>query len=164
MQMIINKQDRFYDYFPHVPLMWLKKEFNMGYFEQSEIRTHIQNIIGAAYKRLLDKHDLFHVNVYFEIGEEFDENFYRELKEAVTLRFHDITTWKFLDSLLHFQEIEDEKLNANFQTKIQTILESEMPRSQSTNRINLRNTLIALLNYDLELLSGQELLYLTKIN
>ena len=94
---------------------------------------------------------------------EFDDNFYRELKEAATKRFHDETTWAFLNELMPVQEITDEKLNANFQTKLQALLGYGLPHSLSSNRINLRHAIVALLNLDLDPLTGQELLYLTKI-
>lgn len=160
--MIINTKPLFYDYFPHISVMRMKSEFNLGYFEQGEIRTRIQRVISTAYERLMDIHDLRHVNVYQEIGEEFDDNFYHELKEAVTLRFHSATTWEFLDDLMPVQEIEDENLNANFQTKMLAILGYSLPRSLSSCRVNLKDALVALLNFDLDPLSGQELLYLTK--
>ncbi len=162
MPMIINTKTLFYDYFPHISVMRMKTDFNLGYYEQCEIRTQIQRVVSAAYERLLDLHDLRHANVYYEIGEEFDDNFYRELKEAATQRFHDSTTWEFIDKLMPVQEIEDEGLNANFQTKMLSILGYGLPRSLSTCRVNLKEALVALLNYDLDPLSGQELLYLTK--
>ena len=162
MQPTFNTKPLFYDYFPHIPVMRMKTEFNLGYFEQAEIRTQIQRVINAAYERLLDLHDLHHANVYQEIGEEFDENFYRELKEAATQRFHDATTWEFIDKLMPVQEIEDDSLNANFQTKMLSILGYGLPRSLATCRVNLKEALVALLNYDLDPLSGQELLYLSK--
>lgn len=163
MHSIINTKPLFYDYFPHISVMRLKNDFNLGYYEQCEIRTRIQRVIKMAYERLLDIHDLHHANVYQEIGEEFDDNFYHELKDGVTQRFHSATTWEFLDDLMPVQEIADDSLNANFQTKMLTILGYGLPRSQSTCRINLKEALVALFNYDLDPLSGQELLHLTRI-
>jgi hypothetical protein len=162
MQPIINTKPLFYDYFPHISVMRMKTEFNLGYFEQAEIRTRIQRVISAAYERLLDIHDLRHANVYQEIGEEFNDSFYHELKETVTRRFHSETTWEFLDNLMPVQEIEDDNLNANFQTKMLAVLGYGLPRSLSTCRVNLKDALVALLNFDLDSLSGQELLYLSK--
>ncbi len=162
MPMIINTKPLFYDYFPHISVMRMKTEFNLGYFEQAEIRTRIQRVISAAYERLLDIHDLRHANVYQEIGEEFNDSFYHELKETVTRRFHSETTWEFLDNLMPVQEIEDDNLNANFQTKMLAVLGYGLPRSLSTCRVNLKDALVALLNFDLDSLSGQELLYLSK--
>ena len=159
MSMIINTKPLFYDYFPHISVMRMKTEFNLGYFEQAEIRTRIQRVISAAYERLLDIHDLRHANVYQEIGEEFNDSFYHELKETVTRRFHSETTWEFLDNLMPVQEIEDDNLNANFQTKMLAVLGYGLPRSLSTCRVNLKDALVALLNFDLDSLSGQELLY-----
>lgn len=162
MVTIINTKPLFYDYFPHISVMRMKTEFNLGYFEQAEIRTRIQRVISTAYERLLDIHDLRHANVYQEIGEEFNDSFYHELKETVTRRFHSETTWEFLDNLMPVQEIEDDNLNANFQTKMLAILGYGLPRSLSTCRVNLKDALVALLNFDLDSLSGQELLYLSK--
>lgn len=162
MPMIINTKTLFYDYFPHISVMRMKTDFNLGYFEQAEIRTRIQRVISAAYERLLDIHDLRHANVYQEIGEEFNDSFYHELKETVTRRFHSETTWEFLDNLMPVQEIEDDNLNANFQTKMLAVLGYGLPRSLSTCRVNLKDALVALLNFDLDSLSGQELLYLSK--
>lgn len=163
MLTIINTKLLFYDYFPHIPVLRMKTEFDLGYYEQSVIRTQIQRVISAVYDRLLDVHDLHHANVYQEIGEEFDDNFYRELKEAATQRFHDATTWNFLDTLMPKTEIGDETENMNFQTRMTAILGFGLPRTLSTNRVNLKDALIALLNCDLDPLSGQELLHLTKI-
>ena len=162
MNHVFNTKPLFYDYFPHISVMRMKTEFNLGYFEQAEIRTRIQRVISTAYERLLDIHDLRHANVYQEIGEEFNDSFYHELKETVTRRFHSDTTWEFLDNLMPVQEIEDDNLNANFQTKMLAILGYGLPRSLSTCRVNLKDALVALLNFDLDSLSGQELLYLSK--
>lgn len=162
MSMIINTKPLFYDYFPHISVMRMKTEFNLGYYEQGEIRAQIQKVISGVYDRLVEMHDLRHFNVYSEIGEEFDDNFYRELKEAATQRFHDAKTWAFIDKLMPVQEIEDESLNANFQTKMLAILGYGLPRSLSSCRVNLKDALVALFNFDLDPLSGQELLHLTK--
>ena len=164
MQPIINTKTRFYDYFPHINVMRMKTDFGMGYYEQSVIRHRIQAVIAASYNRMLDKHDLRHVNVYNEIGEEFDDNFYRELRQTVQLQFHDMGTWAFLDDLMPYQEIEDENANRNFQTKMTATLGVPLPRSQTTGRIMLKDALVTLLNYDLDPLSGQELQQLSKLN
>ena len=163
IQPIINTKAVFYDYFPHIPVMRMKADFGLGFFEQCMIRTEIQNVISSIYERLLDVHDLRHYNIYGEISEEFDDNFYRELKEAAHVRFINPDTWAFLDKLMPYREIEDKMKNQNFQTRMTATLSYSLPKSKTTNRIDLKDALIALLNFDLESLSGRELLYLTKI-
>lgn len=163
MQPIINTKPMFYDYFPHINVMRLKTEFDLGYYEQGVIRNEIQKMIRMAYNQLVETHDLRHANVYGEIGEEFDDNFYRELKEAASLHLHDEQMWEFLDKLMPKKEIKDEDQNANFQTKMTATVGFGIPRSLSTGRINLKDALVALLIFDMEPLSGRELLHLTKV-
>lgn len=162
MPTIINTNPLFYDYFPHIPVMRMKSEFNLGCYEQGLIRNEIQAVIKTVYSSLIEMHDLKHVNVYDEIGEEFDEKFFGELKEGVHRHLHGTNAWEFLDKLMPKMEIEDEVENLNFQTKMTAILGIGLPRSLSNNRINLKEALIALLNFDLDPLSGQELLHLMK--
>ncbi len=163
MPYIINTKPMFYDYFPHLPVLRMKEMFGLGYYEQTVVRNEIQKVIVAAYDRLVDMHDLRHYNVYGEIGEEFDDNFYRELKETVGQRLHDHGTWDFLDGLLPRKEVEDEQENADISTKMGASIGIVLPRSQTTGRVQLKDTLVALLNYDLDPLNGQELLHLSKI-
>ena len=163
MNPIFNTKFLFYDYFPDITPMRMRDLFRMGYFEQSVIRSEIQNVINSAYKNLVNAHDLAHVNTYDEIGEGFDDNFYRELKTIVQTRLHSDGTWLFLDKLIPMKEIEDDEENERFQTKMQSILGFGLPRSLSSGKIQLKDALVALLNYDLDPLSGRELKYLTKL-
>ncbi len=163
MQPIINTKPQFYDYFPHLPTLRMREDFGLGYYEQTVVRNEIQKVIAAAYDRLVELHDLRHFDVYGEVGEQFDDNFYRELKEAVGLRLRDYTTWAFLDDFMPRKEIEDEQANADFSTKMGASIGIVLPRSQTTGRVQLKDALISLLNFDLEPLCGQELLHLTKI-
>ena len=162
MQPIINTKPLFYDYFPHINVMRMKTWFDMGFYEQGVVRDQIQKVVRDAYDRLVEIHDLRHANVYNEIGEEFDDNFYRELKEASMLRFHDAQMWEFLDKLMPMKELEGEEENLDFQTKMTSIV-GYLSRSMHTGRINLKDALVALLNFDLDPLTGRELLHLTKI-
>lgn len=163
MNPIFNTKFRFYDYFPHITPVRMKELFQLGFFEQSVIRDEIQRVISAAYKNLVNAHDLVHVNIYDEIGDEFDDNFYRELKTIVQTRFHSEGTWLFLDNLLTVKEIEDDEEYDRFQTKMQSILGFGLRRSLSSGKIQLKDALMALFNYDLDPLNGRELKYLTKI-
>ena len=163
MPSIINTQPLFYDYLLHLPALKMKECFGLGYFEQTIVRDAIQKVITMAYDRLIDQHDLRHFEVYGEVGEQFDDNFYRELKMVVTHNLHDENTWLFLDELLPRKEIEDEQENADFMTKMGASMGICLPRSQSTGHVLLKDALILLINYDLEPLTGQELLNLTKI-
>ena len=163
MQPTFNKKNLFYDNFPHLPALRMKESFGLNYFEQFVIRSEIQKLVTAAYENLVDQHDLRHFDVYGEIGEQFDDNFYRELKMVVTHKLHDENTWTFLDGLMPRLEIEDEQENADFMTKIGASMGLCLPRSQSTGHVLLKDVLILLINYDLEPLSGQELLGLTKV-
>lgn len=162
MNPICNTKNMFYDYFPHLPAMRLKNDLGMGFLEQNIIREEIQKAIRQAYERLVASHDLVHVNVYGEIGEEFDENFYRELKTNLHNHFHNIRSWNFLDELLPKTEIEDEEESMNFNTKMMSALGYGLKRN-SHGQVNLKEVFIALVNTDLDVLTGQELLYLTKV-
>lgn len=162
MNPIFNTKDMFYDYFPHLPAIRMKNDFGMGFYEQSVIRNHIQHDIKQAYDRLVASHDLVHANVYGEIGEEFDENFYRELKNTLRHHFHDANTWRFLDELLKRNTVSKEE-NSNFNTRMQAALGYGLHRDRE-GKIHLKEALITLINCDLDALTGRELLYLTKIN
>ena len=164
MPYIINTKPLFYDYFPHLPTRRMKEDFGLGYFEQALVRDEIQGVITMAYDQLVDQHDLRHYDVYGEVGEQFDDNFYRELKEAVSLKLLEMDTWIFLDGLMPKKEIEDEQENADFLTKIGASMGLSLPRSQATGRVLLKDVFILLINYDMEPLSGQELMHLTKIS
>ena len=163
MNATINTRTFFYDYFPHLPVMLMKTLFDLDYHAQIVIRDEIQQVIAKAYDRLTEIHDLNHANIYREIGDGFDANFYQELKASVQLRLHDALFWAFLDKLMPKTELADEAENRNLRTKMTAIVGFGPPIALSTNRINLKDALVALLNYDLEPLSGQELLHLTKI-
>ena len=163
MPYIINTKPLFYDYLLHLPALKMKECFGLGYFEQTIVRDEIQKVITMTYENLVDQHDLRHFDVYGEIGEQFDDNFYSELKVAVTHKLHDENTWTFLDDLMPRLEIEDEQENADFMTKMGASMGLCLPRSQSTGHVLLKDVLILLINYDLEPLSGQELLALTKM-
>ena len=162
MNPVFNTKNMFYDYFPHLPAMRLKNDFGMGFFEQNAIRDEIQRAIRQAYDRQVASHDLVHVNVYGEIGEEFDENFYRELKNTLRRHFHDQNSWNFLDNLLKKNVIEDQHQSDCFNTRMQAALGYGVNRNRE-GKINLKEALVALLNCDLDVLNGRELLYLTKI-
>ena len=163
MPYTFNFKPMFYDNFTHLPALRMKESFGLNYFEQFVIRNEIQKLVTAAYENLVDQHDLRHFDVYGEIGEQFDDNFYSELKVAVTHKLHDENTWTFLDDLMPRLEIEDEQENADFMTKIGASMGLCLPRSQSTGHVLLKDVLILLINFDLEPLSGQELLGLTKV-
>lgn len=163
MPSTFNYKPLFYDNFPHLPALRMKESFGLGYFEQVIIRTEIQKVVTTVYDNLIDQHDLRHFDVYGEVGEQFDDNFYHELKEAVTLKLRNPDTWEFLDDLMPRMEIEDEQENADFLTKMGASIGISLPRSQSTGHVLLKDALIILLNYDLDPLSGQELLQMTKV-
>jgi hypothetical protein len=164
MNPIFNTKNMFYDYFPHLPAMRMRNDFGMGFYEQGVIRNEIQKAVRQAYDRLVVSHDLMHVNVYGEIGEEFDESFYRELKDNLHHHFHETNSWAFLDDLMKKNVIEDETESANFNTRMLAALDFGLQRTGSgRGRVNLKDALIALLNRDLDVLNGRELLYLTKI-
>ena len=162
MNPIFNTKNMFYDYFPHLPAMRMKNDFGLGFYEQSLIRNEIQKAIRQAYDRLVASHDLVHVNVYGEIGEEFDENFYHELKDTLNRHFHDSNSWNYLDGILKRSVITDPIQSANFNTRMKAVLGFGVQRNRE-GQVNLREALVALLNHDLDVLNGRELLYLTKI-
>lgn len=163
MQYIFNTQALFYDYFNHIPPLRMSTEFGLGYLEQSAIKTEIQHAIEKIYDRLVDSHDLKHFEVYGEIGEEFDEAFYDELKQEVRRYTHDTDHWAFLDMLMTKYTIDDPVEASYFKSLVTVETGDEAPQSFQTDRVDLKESLIALINRDLEPLSGQELLFLTKI-
>lgn len=162
MNPIFNTKNMFYDYFPHLPAMRMKNDFGLGFYEQSAIRNEIQKAIKQAYDRLVASYDLVHANVYAEIGDEFDEKFYRELKTNLQRHFHDNSSWNFLDHLLKRSAANSKSPSANFNTKMQAALGYGMHRD-SLGHIKPKDALVALINHDLDVLNGRELLYLTKI-
>ncbi|MBO7507286.1 MAG: hypothetical protein J6T67_07885 [Paludibacteraceae bacterium] len=159
MNPIFNKKERFYDYFTHLPMYRMKMDFQLGFFEQFTIRIEIQKVISAAYKRLVDAHDLVHVNVYPEIGEEFDEPFYRELKGATQKTFRQPRTWDFLQDFMPELGPDDD---GALYLKLRAAVGLQLPKEED-GRVKLREALVLIINYDLDALSGQELLYLSKI-
>lgn len=162
MNPIFNTKNMFYDYFTHLPAMRLKNDFGLGFFEQTVIRNEIQKAIRQAYDHLTASHNLNHVDIYGEIGEQFDEKFYNELKTSLRNHFHNIRSWAFLDDLLHEQPDDDSLQNANFNSRLTSALGYGLKRD-TDGHINKKEALIALFNYDLDTLNGRELLYLTKI-
>ena len=100
MNYTFNKKERFYDYFPHFPLMMLKRDFGMDYYEQTLFKQQLQRVIVQVYKRLIDLHDLKHVNVYPKIGDEFDQAFYNELKQNVQMQLNITNFWDILDDII----------------------------------------------------------------
>lgn len=162
MNPIFNTKNMFYDYFPHLPMMRMKNDFGLGFYEQSAIRNTIQKDIRLAYDRLVASHDLVHVNVYGEIGDEFDEHFYQELKDGLHRHFHDSSTWTFLDDLMKSNVMDDKGKSSNFNTRMQAAIGYGL-RRDSQGHIALKDALVALINCDLDELNGRELLYLTKI-
>lgn len=162
MNPIFNTKNRFYDYFPHLPAMRMKIDFGLGFYEQSAIRNYIQKDIRLAYDRMVASHNLMHVYVYGEIGEEFDENFYKELKDNLHQHFNESYTWAFLDPMLKKTHVDEEEESANFNTRLQATIGYGLNRN-SQGKVNLKEAFVALLKTDLNVLSGRELLYLTKI-
>lgn len=162
MNPVFNTKNMFYDYFPHLPAIRMKNDFGLGFYEQSAIRNTIKKDIRLAYDRLVASHDLVHVNVYGEIGDEFDEHFYQELKDNLHRHFHDSRTWDFLDDLLKHNVVEDTEKSSNFNTRMQAALGYGL-RRDIHGCVALRDALVALFNCDLDVLNGRELLYLTKI-
>lgn len=168
MNPIFNTKNMFYDYFPHLPSARMKNDFGLGFYERTVIRNEIQKAIRLAYDRLVNAHDLVHVNVYGEIGEEFDENFYNELKTNLHRHFHEDRSWVFLDDLIKTPtptdetEEEEEERNANFNSRLQAALGYGLKRDIH-GRIDPKEAFVTLLNCDLDSLNGRELLYLTKI-
>ena len=162
MNPIFNTKVFFYDYFPHITPMRMKVDFGLGIYPQSVIRNEIQNVIKREYELLLAQHNLMHVGIYQDISDEFDKNFYNELKTNSIYKFHNTNTWSFLDNLMPFDKIDDDKKNANFNTRLVVALGYGLTRDKN-NRVNLKNALSSLLIKDMEKLTGRELLYLTKI-
>ena len=162
MNPIFNTKNMFYDYFVHLPVIRMKQDFGLGVYEQTVIRSEIQYSIRSAYDRLVASHDLVHANVYGEIGEEFDENFYNELKTALHNHFHNHSSWDFLDGLMKKQVINDEMESKNFNCRMTAALDYGLKRDIN-GKINMKEALIALINRDLDTLTGRELLYLTKL-
>ena len=162
MNPIFNTKDKFYDYFPHLPAIRMKKDFGLGFYEQSAVRNEVQKAIRQAYDRLVGSHNLVHANVYGEIGEEFNEDFYNELRATLRRHFHEEHTWNFLDDLMSQTAINDEEESMRFNCKLQAALGFRLKRDLQ-GRVSLKEAFIALFNHDLDRLNGRELLYLTKI-
>lgn len=162
MNPIFNTKNMFYDYFPHLPSVRMKNDFGLGYYEQFVIREKVQKDIRTEYDRLVGSHNLVHANVYGEIGDEFDEKFYKELKTNLNRHFHEATTWGFLDGFIQQTVIEDEDKSSSFNTRLIVTLGYGL-RRDIQGRVNLKEAFIALFNHDLDVLNGRELLYLTKI-
>lgn len=161
MQPTFNKKQFFYDYLPHLPLMRLRTDFHLGYYEQTIVRNEIQKVIRNAFGHLMDTHDLKHVNVYPEIGEEFDQSFYNELRTLVlnTFRKHDF--WDFLDAFIPKLGPDD---NGTLYLKLTASLGSGIPRINGNGPVLLKEAFVKIIIFDLDALNGQELLYLTKIS
>lgn len=163
MPTIINTQALFYDYFNHIPPLRMSTEFGLEYLEQSSIKHEIQHVIKRIYDQMVDSHDLKHYSVYHEVGEEFDEAFYDELKREVRRYLHEMDHWAFLDMLMTKYTIDDPMQRAFFKSVVTVETGDDAPQSFQTDIVDLKESLIALINRDLESLSGEELLYLTKI-
>ncbi len=161
MSIFFNKKPRFYDYFPHLTITRMKTFFDLGYFEQGIVRDKIQKVIRSAFDHLVDAHDLRHANVYMEFGEEFDEAFYNELKTNCQKEIHDPRFWLFLDDLM--PELGPDDGGALYY-KLISIVGLGIPRENGNGRVKLREAFVVLFNFDLDALTGQELLYLTKIS
>lgn len=161
MNPVFNKKYMFYDYFPHLSVMRMRWDFGMGYAEQETVKHEVQQWILHAYNRLLDLHDLRHINVYPEIGEEFDERFYLELKTDMQRKVHQEGSWAFLDELSWKKGFENEDERSAFRTKLATALGYGLPPFGPGSE--LKNAFISLFNMDFDALNGQEILYLTKI-
>lgn len=162
MNPIFNTKTMFYDYFPHINPLRMKNDFDLGFFEQSVIRNEIQKTIRQSYDRLVASHDLMHVEVYQEIGDEFDQHFYDELKSAVHHHFHAMRSWEFLDKLMLKKVVDDETECDNFNSRMLATLGYGLKKN-SDGVIDLKEALVALFNHDMDMLTGRELLYLTKV-
>lgn len=163
MQPTFNTKNMFYDYFRHASPLRMKEDFGLGYYEQSAIRNEIQKIIRATFDKLVDSHNLKHYNIYAEIGDEFDEAFYNELQRDVHRYFHDIAHWDYLDTLMKKRIIDDPIKRSHFKSLVVAEAGEGMPESFQFGVVDLKESLVALINVDLDPLSGQELLHLTKI-
>ncbi len=161
MNYIFNKKERFYDYFPHLPILRMKMDFGLGYYEQGYIRKEIQNVIRNAYDHLVTAHDLKHVAIYPEIGDEFDEKFYNELKINTQRVFRNSRTWLFLDDLMPENGEDDDGV---LYLKLTASVGGDIQREDGEGPVKLRQAFVKLINFDLDALNGQELLYLTKIS
>lgn len=162
MNPVFNKKHMFYDYFPDLPVMRMRLDFEMGYYEQNMVKQQVQDMILKAYNRLVDQHDLKHFYVYPEIGEEFDDKFYGELKNDVRRQLHNPDFWSFLDSLIKKQSFDNENELEVFRAKVASSLGYGLPLYGHGNL--LKDAFIALFILDIDALNGRELLYLTKIN
>lgn len=161
MNYTFNKKEQFYDYFPHLPVRMMKLDFGMDYFEQLLFKQHLQRVIVQVYKRLIDVHDLKHVNVYPKIGDEFDRNFYNELKQNVQLQLRNTNFWDILDELIKKKDFESEQEMRNFLTRVLAMIGVGI--SKNTHGSIKKTAFIALFNHDFDKLSGQEILYLSEI-
>lgn len=156
------KKDRFYDYFPSLPMMRLRMDFGMEYYEQTVFKQHLQRLIEHNYKRLVDQHDLKHVEVYPKIGDEFDRHFYDELKQNVLLQMRNSAFWDVLDNLIMNQDFASESEFDRFRTQVLAITGEGIPRF--TDGSIRKKAFITLFQHDFDKLSGQEILYLSEIN
>ena len=161
MNYTFNKKDRFYDYFPSLPLMRMRLDFGMEVFEQNLFKQHIQRLIVQAYNRLVDLHDLKHVNVYPKIGDEFDQNFYNELKRNVLFQLQNDANWALLDNLIKKKEFDSEKELERFRIIVLSAI--GMGFSQTMQGNIKKEAFIAMFKNDFEKLTGQEMLYLSEI-
>ena len=161
MNYTFNKKDRFYDYFPSLPMMRLRQDFGMEFYEQNVFKQHIQRLIVQAYNRLVDLHDLKHANVYPKIGDEFDRNFYNELKRNLLLQFQNDGTWSLLDNLIKNKGFDSDKELENFKTIVLSAI--GMGFSNNMRETIKKEAFVAMFKYDFEKLTGQEMLYLSEI-
>ena len=162
MNYTFNKKDRFYDYFPSLPLMKMKLDYGMDFYEQTMFKQHLQRVIVKQYQRLIDVHDLKHVHIYPKIGDEFDQHFYTELKQNVVLQLRNTNFWDILDELIKNKDFDSEEEMQNFLTRLLAMIGIGI--SKYTQGSIKKIAFIALFNYDFENLSGQEILYLSEIN
>ncbi len=162
MNYIFNKKDHFYDYFPSLPLIRMKMDFGMDFFEQTLFKQQLQRVIVQVYKRLIDVHDLKHVAVYPKIGDEFDHQFYNELKQNVQLQMRNTNFWDLLDELMKNKDFESEEEMQNFLTRV--VADIGIGISKYSHGNIKKIAFMALFNYDFDKLSGQEILYLSEIN
>lgn len=162
MNYTFNKKERFYDYFPSLPLLRLKLDFGMGYYEQSFFKQQLQHLIVQVYKRLVDVHDLKHVNVYPKIGDEFDSRFYYELKQHVLLQMGSSNFWDVLDDLIKDKDFESEEEMQRFLNRVQCL--GGVGISKHAHGSIKEMAFTALFHHDFDKLTGQEMLYLSEIN
>jgi len=162
MNYTFNKKDRFYDYFPSLPTMRMKLDFGMDFFEQMLFKQHLQRVIVQVYKRLVDVHDLKHVNVYPKIGDEFDRNFYNELKQNVLFQLANTNFWDKVEELIKNKDFESEVEMENFLTR--TLTMTGIGISRYTHGSIKKLAFTTLFHHDFDKLTGQEMLYLSEIN